>query len=162
MIDMNTTVLIAVGAGVIGLVFSLYQRNYVMAQDEGSDRMKQIAAAIQSGAQAFLSREYRAVAILVVIVTVALVFIERSAGVRDVGVDGRGLCAGRPGVRACRLYRDVHRRARQCAHRASRVSELEQRSTGRFCQRYGHEHDGGITCAAWHQHLVHSLCQRIG
>ncbi len=80
MIDMNTTVLIAVAAGVIGLVFSLYQRNYVMAQDEGSDRMKQIAAAIQSGAQAFLSREYRAVAILVAIVTVALVFLSAVPG----------------------------------------------------------------------------------
>ena len=80
MIDMNTTVLIAVAAGVIGLVFSLYQRNYVLAQDEGSDRMKQIAAAIQSGAQAFLSREYRAVAILVAIVTVALVLLSAVPG----------------------------------------------------------------------------------
>ncbi len=80
MIDMNTAVLIAVVAGVIGLLFSLYQRNYVLAQDEGSDRMKQIAAAIQRGAQAFLSREYRAVAVLVVIVTVALVFLSAAPG----------------------------------------------------------------------------------
>ncbi len=80
MIDMNTTVLIAVVAGVIGLLFSLYQRSYVLAQDEGSDRMKQIAAAIQRGAQAFLSREYRAVAVLVVIVTVALVFLSAAPG----------------------------------------------------------------------------------
>ena len=80
MIDMNTTVLIAVVAGVIGLLFSLYQRSYVLAQDEGSDRMKQIAAAIQRGAQAFLSREYRAVAVLVVIVTVALLFLSAAPG----------------------------------------------------------------------------------
>lgn len=80
MIDMNTAVLIAVVAGAIGLVFSLYQRSYVLAQDEGSDRMKQIAAAIQRGAQAFLSREYRAVAILVAIVTVALVFLSSVPG----------------------------------------------------------------------------------
>ncbi len=80
MIDMNTAVLIAVVAGVIGLLFSLYQRSYVLAQDEGSDRMKQIAAAIERGAQAFLSREYRAVAILVVIVTVALVFLSLVPG----------------------------------------------------------------------------------
>ncbi|MCY4538990.1 MAG: sodium-translocating pyrophosphatase [Chloroflexi bacterium] len=80
MIDMNTTVLIAVVAGMIGLLFSLYQRSYVLAQDEGSDRMKQIAAAIQRGAQAFLSREYRAVAILVAIVTVALVFLSSVPG----------------------------------------------------------------------------------
>ncbi|MCY4070241.1 MAG: sodium-translocating pyrophosphatase [Chloroflexi bacterium] len=80
MIDINTAVLIAVVAGVIGLLFSLYQRSYVLAQDEGSDRMKQIAAAIQRGAQAFLSREYRAVAILVAIVTVALVFLSSVPG----------------------------------------------------------------------------------
>jgi len=80
MIDMNTAVLIAVVAGLIGLLFSLYQRSYVLAQDEGSDRMKQIAAAIERGAQAFLSREYRAVAILVVIVTVALVFLSLVPG----------------------------------------------------------------------------------
>ena len=75
MIDMNTTVTIAVIASVIGLVFALYQRSFVLAQDEGSARMKQIAVAIQRGAQAFLSREYRAVAVLVLIVTVALVLL---------------------------------------------------------------------------------------
>ena len=75
MIDMNTTVTIAVIASVIGLVFALYQRSFVLAQDEGSARMKHIAAAIQRGAQAFLSREYRAVAVLVLIVTVALVLL---------------------------------------------------------------------------------------
>lgn len=80
MIDMNTAVVIAVAAGAIGLLFSLYQRSYVLAQDEGSERMKQIAAAIQRGAQAFLSREYRAVAILVAIVTVALVFLSSVPG----------------------------------------------------------------------------------
>ena len=80
MMDMNTAVTIAVIASVIGLIFALYQRNYVLAQDEGSERMKQIAAAIQRGAQAFLSREYRAVAILVAIVTVALVLLSAMPG----------------------------------------------------------------------------------
>ena len=80
MIDMNTAVLIAVVASVIGLVFAVYQRNFVLAQDEGSDRMKQIAAAIQTGAQAFLRREYRAIAILVLIVTAALVLLSSVPG----------------------------------------------------------------------------------
>ena len=75
MIDVNTAVLIAVVAGVIGLLFAFYQRNFVLAQDEGTDRMKGIAAAIQAGAQAFLRREYRAIGILVLIVTVALVLL---------------------------------------------------------------------------------------
>lgn len=75
MIDVNMAVTVAVIASVIGLIFALYQRSFVLAQDEGSARMQQIAAAIQRGAQAFLSREYRAVAVLVIIVTVALVIL---------------------------------------------------------------------------------------
>ena len=80
MIDMNTAVTAAVAAAVVGLIFALYQRNYVLAQDAGSARMQQIAAAIQKGAQAFLSREYRAVAIVVIIVTVALVVLSQVPG----------------------------------------------------------------------------------
>ncbi len=78
--DMNTVVTVAVAASVLGLLFALYQRSFVLSQDEGSERMKQIAAAIQRGAQAFLSREYRAVAILVLIVTVALVGLSQAPG----------------------------------------------------------------------------------
>ena len=80
MIDMNAAVVIAVAAAVIGLAFAWYQRSFVLAQDEGTDRMKQIAAAIQTGAQAFLRREYRAVGILVLIVTAALVILSSVPG----------------------------------------------------------------------------------
>ena len=80
MIDINTAVLIAVAAALIGLAFAMYQRNFVLAQDEGTDRMKQIAAAIQTGAQAFLRREYRAVGVLVLIVTIALVLLSSIPG----------------------------------------------------------------------------------
>ncbi|MCE2473771.1 MAG: sodium-translocating pyrophosphatase [Anaerolineae bacterium] len=80
MIDLNTTVTVAIAAAAIGLLFALYQRSFVLAQDEGTERMQQIAAAIQRGAQAFLSREYRAVAILVIIVTIALVILSQVPG----------------------------------------------------------------------------------
>jgi len=79
-IDMNLAVIIAVIAAIGGLGFAFYQRNFVLSQDEGTDNMKQIAGAIQRGAQAFLSREYRAVGILVVIVTVALVILSSVEG----------------------------------------------------------------------------------
>ncbi len=78
--DINTAVTVAAVASVVGLLFALYQRNFVLSQDEGSERMKQIAAAIQRGAQAFLSREYRAVAVLVLIVAVALVALSQVPG----------------------------------------------------------------------------------
>lgn len=80
MISMELAVIIAVIASIGGLGFAFYQRNFVLEQDEGTERMKFIAAAIQKGAQAFLSREYRAVAILVVIVTIALVILSSVEG----------------------------------------------------------------------------------
>ena len=80
MIDLNTAVVVAVIAGAIGLLFAIRQRNYVLAHDEGSQKMREIADAIQRGAQAFLSREYRAVAILVAIVTVALIVLSAVPG----------------------------------------------------------------------------------
>lgn len=59
-------------ASVIGIAFAWYQANFVLAQDEGTDEMKKIAAAIQKGAQAFLSREYRAISIFVAGVAIVL------------------------------------------------------------------------------------------
>jgi K(+)-stimulated pyrophosphate-energized sodium pump len=60
-------------ASIIGIVFAWTQANFVLKQNEGTEAMKRIAAAIQKGASAFLKREYRAVAIFVVIVSVALI-----------------------------------------------------------------------------------------
>jgi len=70
----NTTTasIIAVLVSIGGLAFAWTQRTWVLSQDEGTDEMKRIAAAVQRGAAAFLSREYRAVSILVVIVTLVL------------------------------------------------------------------------------------------
>jgi len=80
-ISVVTAGVIGVVSSIIGLAFALYQRNFVLAQDAGNETMQRIAAAIQKGAQAFLTREYRAVSIFVALVAVILVvmsFIEGS------------------------------------------------------------------------------------
>ena len=79
-ISIQTASILGAVASVIGLVFAFYQRNWVLSQDSGNERMQKIASAIQRGAQAFLSREYRAVAILVGIVTVALLILSTIQG----------------------------------------------------------------------------------
>ena len=66
---------IALVASLLGVGFAAYQLRWVVSQEAGSDRMQQIASAIQRGAQAFLRREYRAVVILVVVVTVFLTLL---------------------------------------------------------------------------------------
>ena len=66
----------AVGAGVIALIFAGALAKRVLKEDQGTDTMKEIGKAIQEGAMAFLTREYRTLAIFVVVVTIILaVFI---------------------------------------------------------------------------------------
>ena len=59
-------------SGVLALVFALFKSSWVSKQDEGTDRMKEIAGHIQEGAMAFLGREYRVLAVFVVVVAVLL------------------------------------------------------------------------------------------
>ncbi len=69
--------LVALGAGVIALLFAAWTARRVLAEDEGTETMKEIARAIQEGAAAFLRREYTFLAIFVAIVAVALaVFVD--------------------------------------------------------------------------------------
>jgi len=48
---------------------------YVLRQDQGSDRIKEISAAIKEGGLAFIHREYRTLAIVVVIIAIVLAVI---------------------------------------------------------------------------------------
>jgi len=66
---------IAVISGILGLIFAFFLALYVLKSDEGSERMREISAAIQEGATAFLGREYQILAIFVVVVAIVLGFI---------------------------------------------------------------------------------------
>ncbi len=59
-------------AGVLALVFALFKAQWVKGQDAGDENMQRIAGHIQEGAMAFLSREYRVLAVFVAIVGVML------------------------------------------------------------------------------------------
>ena len=65
-------------AGVLALVFALWKAQWVKAQDAGDEKMQIIAGHIQEGAMAFLSREYRVLAIFVVVVAALLAFSNAS------------------------------------------------------------------------------------
>ena len=70
----------AVIAGVLGLIAAASFAAYVMRQDEGSERMREISAAIKEGAMAFLKREYQILAIFIVILAIVLAFIKGLGG----------------------------------------------------------------------------------
>lgn len=70
---MNDWLLYTVPAvGFIALIFAYSKAQWVASQDAGTDRMKEIAGYIQEGAMAFLTREYRVLAVFVVVVAIAL------------------------------------------------------------------------------------------
>ncbi len=59
-------------AALVALGYAGAQSVAVLRQDEGTDKMKEIAAAIREGAEAFLRREYRTVALVGVILAVLI------------------------------------------------------------------------------------------
>jgi len=69
---MSTIVLISLICGAIGVAYALFTAVWVSKQEEGNDRMKQIAAAVAEGAKAFLGREYKTVAIVGIILAVVM------------------------------------------------------------------------------------------
>ena len=64
---------IAIGCGLLAILYGLFTSRQVLASSAGNEKMQDIAAAIQEGAQAYLGRQYRTIAIVGVIVA-ALVF----------------------------------------------------------------------------------------
>ncbi|MGB5287818.1 MAG: sodium-translocating pyrophosphatase [Ignavibacteriaceae bacterium] len=58
--------------GIIALVFALFKANWVNRQDPGTEKMIEISGYVREGAMAFLKREYKVLAIFVVIAAVLL------------------------------------------------------------------------------------------
>jgi len=65
-------ILIALICGILGLGVAGFMAYYVLRQDEGSKKIREISNAIKEGAIAFLGREYKILAIFVVVVTIVL------------------------------------------------------------------------------------------
>ena len=64
--------------GLAGLLFAIFLKSYVIKQDPGTDRMRQIADAIAEGARAFLASEYR-----ILVIFVAVLFVVIGVGTRN-------------------------------------------------------------------------------
>ena len=63
------------GVSLVALLFAWYLVREVLAAPEGTDKMKEIAKAIQEGARAYLNRQYRTLAVFLAIIAVLLFFV---------------------------------------------------------------------------------------
>ncbi|WP_296666224.1 sodium-translocating pyrophosphatase [Demequina sp.] len=66
----------------ISLIFAWVLRRQVLATKDGTERMNDIATAVQEGASAYLSRQLRTLALFVVLVFALLFLLPGDAGVR--------------------------------------------------------------------------------
>jgi K(+)-stimulated pyrophosphate-energized sodium pump len=61
----------------VGIAYVLWQFKRILAYEQGNETMRRIAAAIQEGASAFLTREYRMLSVFVAVVAIVIaVFLQ--------------------------------------------------------------------------------------
>ena len=107
---------IPLGIGFLAVLFAAYLAISVLRKDTGTPAMQKVADAIFKGAQAFLSRQYRTIAVLAVFAAILVggVLYLLSQGSEAVRIEpGLAYCARVPDrsylLGRFRLYRYVYR-----------------------------------------------------
>jgi K(+)-stimulated pyrophosphate-energized sodium pump len=80
----KTWLYITLAAGVVGIVFGLIMMSGVLKAEQGTAKMKEIATAIQEGAEAFLARQFKTIVVIIIPLAVLIFF----TGTKVVRPDG--------------------------------------------------------------------------
>ena len=69
---MSAGLLFALGCAVVAILYGAVSIQWILGKPTGNDRMREIAAAVQEGAQAYLNRQYTTIGIVGVILLVVI------------------------------------------------------------------------------------------
>jgi K(+)-stimulated pyrophosphate-energized sodium pump len=72
---MSNYLWLVIAAGALGILYGLIQTASLMKASTGNDKMREIAAAIQEGASAYLRRQYTTIAMVGVVILIAAYFL---------------------------------------------------------------------------------------
>ena len=79
---MSATLVFVLACGVVAVAYGIWASRSVLSSDAGSERMQEIAAAVQEGARAYLNRQYMTIALVgVVIFIIVSLLLGFSVGV---------------------------------------------------------------------------------
>ena len=67
--------LVAALAGIVAIVYGILSARWIVAQPAGNARMQEIAAAIQQGANAYLTQQFKVVSLFFACIAMLLAFM---------------------------------------------------------------------------------------
>src|SRR5437588_12611771 len=97
---LNSGVPLSMVCAVIGLTFAYFLIAAVIRSPSGNERMREISAAVQEGAKAYLNRQVKTISVIAVIIFILLfIFIDHSTAIGFVICAVCSLAAGFIGMR---------------------------------------------------------------